>query len=93
MSGRQKLSILFGVLAVAVFQVMIVVVAVNYVELKITGELGLTSFPPETAFVYCIPFVAGIVLLATLSAVFYRADKREKQVKSLINNDYKQNRL
>lgn len=78
MSAKQKLSILFGVLAVAVFQTMVVVVAVNYVELKITGEMGLTSFPPETAFVYCIPFGAGIILLAVLSAVFYRADGKEK---------------
>lgn len=82
MSVRQKMSILFGVLAVAVFQTMVVVVAVSYVELKITGELGLTSFPPETAFVYCIPFVAGIILLGVLSAVFYRADRKEKLTES-----------
>ena len=89
----KKLSTFFALLAVLTFEVMLAIVVWNYAQLKYTGEFGLTSFPPETAFVYCVPFGGGILLWTALAVAFWKKHRKEIQAKSLINEKYKQNNL
>ena len=66
----KKLSIIFGVLAVLLSDIMCTVVAYRYCYLLWGGQYAGYSAPPSTAFVYAIPFAIGIGLSALLAFTF-----------------------
>ena len=66
----KKLSILFGVLAVLLSDIMCAVVAYGYCDLLWGGRYAGYSAPPSTAFVYAIPYAIGIVISVILALVF-----------------------
>ena len=68
----KKLSIIFGVLAVLLSDIMCAVVAYNYCDLLWGGQYAGYSAPASTAFVYAIPFVIGIIVCVVLAIVFRR---------------------
>ena len=72
MKKFQVLSALFAVLAVLLSDVMCAVVAYSYCDLKWCGQYWGCSAPASTAFVYCIPYGAGIVICAVLAWFYYR---------------------
>ena len=66
----KKLSIVFGILAVLLSDIMCAVVAYNYCDMLWGGQYLLYSAPASTAFVYAIPFVIGIIVCVVLSLTF-----------------------
>ena len=68
----KKLSIIFGVLAVLLSDIMCAVVAYNYCDLLLGTQYAGYSAPASTAFVYAIPFVIGIIVCVVLAIVFRR---------------------
>ena len=68
----KKLSIIFGVLAVLLSDIMCAVVAYNYCDLLVGKQYAGYSAPASTAFVYAIPFVIGIIVCIVLAIVFRR---------------------
>ena len=68
----KKLSIIFGVLAVLLSDIMCAVVAYNYCDLLWGGQYAGYGVPASTAFVYAIPFVIGIIVCVILAIVFRR---------------------
>ena len=68
----KKLSILFGILAVLLSDIMCAVVAYNYCDMLRGGQYAGYSAPASTAFVYAIPFVIGIIVCVVLAIVFRR---------------------
>lgn len=68
----KKLSIIFGILAVLLSDIMCAVVAYNYCDLFWGGQYAGYSAPASTAFVYAIPFVIGIIVCVVLAIVFRR---------------------
>ncbi len=71
----KKLSIIFGVLAIVLSDIMCAVVAYNYCNINWLGEHGATSAPASVAFLYSIPYVVGIVICSILSVVFWKKHK------------------
>lgn len=72
MKKFQVLSVLFAALAVLLSDVMCAVVAYDYCNLLWCGRYGGCSAPASTAFVYCVPYGAGIVICAVLAWFFSR---------------------
>lgn len=72
MKKFQVLSVLFAALAVLLSDVMCAVVAYGYCNLLWCGRYGGCSAPANTAFVYCVPYGAGIVICAVLAWFFSR---------------------
>ena len=68
----KQLSILFGILAVLLSDIMCAVVAYNYCDMLWGGQYAGYSAPASTAFVYAIPFVIGIIVCVVLAIVFRR---------------------
>ena len=68
----KKLSIIFGILAVLLSDIMCAVVAYNYCDLLWGGQYAGYSAPASTAFVYAIPFVIGIIVCVVLAIVFQK---------------------
>ena len=68
----KKLSIIFGVLAVLLSDIMCAVVSYNYCDLLWGRQYAGYSAPASTAFVYAIPFVIGIIVCVVLAIVFRR---------------------
>ena len=68
----KKLSIIFGVLAVLLSDIMCAVVAYYYCDLLWGGQYAGNGAPASTAFVYAIPFVIGIIVCVVLTIVFRR---------------------
>lgn len=66
----KKLSIIFGVLAVILSDIMCAVVAYNYCDLLWKIEYAGYSVPASTAFLYVIPYGISIVICAVLAIVF-----------------------
>ena len=66
----KKLSIIFGVLAVLLSDIMCAVVAYNYCDLLWGGQYAGYGIPASTAFVYAIPFVIGIIVCVVLALTF-----------------------
>ncbi len=71
----KKLSIIFGVLAVILSDIMCAVVAYNYCDLLWGIEYEGYSAPASTAFVYAIPYGIGIIVCLVLAVVFYKKSK------------------
>ena len=68
----KKLSILCTVLAILLSDVMCAVVAWNYCDMLWGIRYAGYSAPASTAFLWAIPFVAGIVVCACLALYFKR---------------------
>ena len=66
----KKLSVVFGILAVLLSDIMCAVVAYGYCDLLWGGRYAGYSAPPSAAFVYAIPFAIGIVISVVLALVF-----------------------
>ena len=66
----KKLSNLFIELAIALSNIMCIVVAYNYRDMLCGIEHAGYSAPASTAFLYAIPFVLGIVLCVILAIRF-----------------------
>ena len=66
----KKLSVIFGLLAILLSDIMCAVVAYNYRGMLCGIEHAGYSAPASTAFLYAIPFVVGIVVCAILSIRF-----------------------
>ena len=66
----KKLSNLFIVLAIVLSNIMCIVVAYNYRDMRCGIEHAGYSAPPSTAFLYAIPFVVGIIVCAILAIRF-----------------------
>lgn len=70
MKTYRRLSCLFAALAVLLSDVMCAVVAYRYCSLQWGGQYQGWSAPPDLAFVYCIPYGAGILICGVLAFVF-----------------------
>ncbi len=66
----KKLSIIFGVLAVLLSDIMCAVVAYNYCSLLWGNQHAGYGAPASTAFVYAIPYAIGIIVSVVLAIVF-----------------------
>ena len=77
-SFNKTMTIVFGICAVALSNVMCAVVAYNYSEMLCGGNHKGYSAPPEVSFLLAIPFAVGICICAIISAVFYRKSKSVK---------------
>ncbi len=75
MKKYKCLAGIFAVLAISLSNVMCAVVAYNYCALQWGGRYARCSFPPSTAFVYCIPYGLGIIICVTLAWIFYKKHK------------------
>lgn len=72
MTNYRRLARLFAALAVLLSDVMCAVVAYNYCALEWGGRYAGYSFPASVAFLYCIPYAAGIALCAAAAWLFYK---------------------
>ena len=68
----KKLSIVFTVVALALSHVMCAFVAFAYRGALCDIEHEGFSAPAEIAFIYAVPFLAGIILCAILAIIFHR---------------------
>jgi hypothetical protein len=68
----KKLCFLFAALAIILSDIMCAVVAFNYRDLLCSIEHAGFSAPANTAFLYAIPFAAGIIICAITAYTFYR---------------------
>lgn len=66
---KQRLSVLFAVLAVALFGLMCAVVAYNYAALLYCDTC---SAPASAAFLLAVPFSVGIAVCAAVTAALRR---------------------
>lgn len=66
----KTMSMVFGMLAILLSNIMCAVVAFNYRDMLCGIEHAGYSAPASTAFLYAIPFVVGIVLCAILAIKF-----------------------
>lgn len=66
----KKLSVIFGVSAVLLSDIMCAVVAYNYCDLVWGGRYAGYSAPPGTAFLYAVPYLIGITACAALALAF-----------------------
>ena len=66
----KTMSMVFGMLAILLSNIMCAVVAFNYRDMLCGIEHAGYSAPASTAFLYAIPFVVGIVVCAILAIRF-----------------------
>lgn len=66
----KKISNIFIVLAVILSNVMCAVVGYNYAAMQWGIEYAGYSAPASTAFLYAVPFLAGITVCAVLAIKF-----------------------
>lgn len=66
----KKLSIIFGLLAVLLSDIMCAVVAYNYRDMLCGIEHAGYSAPSGTAFLLVIPYAIGISICIVLAIVF-----------------------
>lgn len=69
-------SVVCAVLAILLSDVMCAVVAYNYCFLQWGAVYEGFSAPADVAFLYAVPFGAGIVLCSVLAWVFHTKVKR-----------------
>ena len=72
----KKLSVIFGLLAVLLSDVLCAVVAFHYRDMLCCIEHTGCSAPADVAFLLAIPFVVGIVVCAILAVFFRRKAER-----------------
>lgn len=68
----KKISIIFGVLAIVLSDIMCAVVAYNYRDMICGIEHLGYSVPAGTAFLLVIPYVIGIVICIILAIIFQK---------------------
>ena len=66
----KKLSIVFGIFAIFLSDIMCAVVAYNYCDLLWGRQYAGYSAPASTAFVYVIPYAFGMFVSVALAIVF-----------------------
>lgn len=66
----KKLSVIFGLLAILLSDIMCAVVAYNYRGMLCGIEHAGYSAPASTVFLYAIPFVVGIIVCGILAIRF-----------------------
>ncbi len=66
----KKLSIIFGILAILLSNIMCAVVAYMYCDLLWGAKYAGYSAPASTAFVYAIPYAIGIIICTALAIIF-----------------------
>lgn len=66
----KTLSMVFGLLAILLSDIMCAVVAYNYCDLTWGVKYAGYSAPASTAFTLAIPYVIGIVICVVLAIVF-----------------------
>ena len=72
----KKAAIAFAVIAILLSDIMCAVVASVYRDMLYgIKHLGYSA-PPSVAFLYAIPFMAGILICAVLAGVFYKKSKK-----------------
>ena len=74
----KKISIIFGVLAIVLSDIMCAVVAYNYRDMICGIEHLGYSAPAGTAFLLVVPYAIGIVICIVLAIIF-----RKKQICNL----------
>lgn len=67
----KKLGYLFAVIALLLSHIMCAVVAYNYAHMRCAIEHSGNSAPAGVAFLYVIPFAAGIAICVILSVYFF----------------------
>ena len=73
----KKLSYLFVTLAVLLSNIMCAVVAYNYRGMLCGIKHMGYSAPAYVAFIYAIPFLAGIIVCVILTILFYKKSKNK----------------
>mgnify|MGYP003436615598 CR=1 FL=1 len=66
----KKLSVIFGLLAILLSDIMCAVVAYNYRGMLCGIEHAGYSAPASTVFLYAIPFAVGIIVCGILAIRF-----------------------
>ena len=72
----KKISIVFGLLAVLLSNIMCAVVAYNYRDMLCGIEHASYSAPASTAFLLAIPYLIGIVICIVLAITFMKKSNR-----------------
>lgn len=67
---------IFLVITLCLSHLMCVHVAYSYCELLWCGQYGLCSAPASTAFLFCIPYGAAILICLLLAWWFHRKAQR-----------------
>lgn len=68
----KKLSMVFGILAILLSNVMCAVVAYNYSYLLFCGKYGGCSAPADAAFLSAIPFIVGVIVCVVIAILLYK---------------------
>ena len=76
MKKYKGLTYLFAALAVLLSNVMCAAAAYNYAALQWCGQYGGCSAPPDTAFLLCIPYGAGIAICVSLVCFFHKRHQK-----------------
>lgn len=71
----KKLSVLFGISAVLLSNVMCAVVAYNYRDMLCGIAHSCYSAPAEVAFFSAIPYAVGIGVCTVLAVAFWRRQR------------------
>ncbi len=72
----KKLSVIFGLLAILLSDIMCAVVAYNYRDMLCGIEHAYYSAPVSTAFLLAIPYIIGIVICVVLAITFAKKANR-----------------
>lgn len=72
----KKLSLIFGLLAVILSDIMCAVVAYNYRDMLCGIEHACYSAPVSTVFLLAIPYIIGIVICVVLAITFAKKANR-----------------
>ncbi|MEG0895593.1 MAG: hypothetical protein RSE07_03255 [Oscillospiraceae bacterium] len=73
----KKLSVVFGILAILLSNIMCAVVAYNYSSLLWCGKYGGCSAPADVAFLYAIPFIVGIIVCVVVAVLLYKKSAKQ----------------
>ncbi len=73
----KKLSYLFTALAILLSDIMCAIVAYNYRGMLCGIKHMGYSAPAYVAFVYAIPFLAGIIICVILAIIFHKKSKQD----------------
>ncbi len=77
MKTAKTFSVIFGILAVLLSDVMCAVVAYHYCDLVWGGRYAGYSAPASTAFLLIIPYAAGIAACVALALIFRKKAKEQ----------------
>ena len=72
----KTMSMVFGMLAILLSDIMCAVVAYNYCDMLCGIEHAGYSAPASTAFLFAIPYAIGIAICVILAIVFKKKANR-----------------